>query len=312
MKKIGYLFPGQGSQCIGMGQDAAAMNADAAALFSTANDTLGFDITGLCKQGPEDELKQTQNTQPALYTASAATLEVLSEAGIKPTAVAGHSLGEYTALYAAGVFDFETGLRLVRARGEAFAEAGSLRPGAMAAIIGLGSEVVEENCRKLSQDNLVVVAANINEPAQIVISGDPKAVKEACEVLTQLGARRALPLPVSGAFHSPLVEPAADRMKALIEPVDFSKPSFTFINNVDGAELSDPDEIKDSLVRQITGSVRWVDCVTKLISEGVEAFVEVGSGKALAGLCRRIDKTVPCYTTESEASIRKTIEALTS
>lgn len=310
MKKIGFLFPGQGSQSAGMGRDAAGLSLAATALLDRADSVLGFGLKQLCFDGPEDDLKQTQNTQPALYVASAATLEVLRAAGIAPHAVAGHSLGEYTALYAAGVFDFEVGLRLVRTRGEAFAKAGDIRRGAMAAIIGLDIDKVRAVCEAASQEGSIAVPANINEPAQIVISGDPEAIDRACEGAKAAGAKRALPLPVSGAFHSPLVAPAAETMRDALAAVALASPKCIFVNNVDAAVLTDPSSIKDSLVRQITGSVRWVECVKALIAAGCEGFVEVGSGKALSGLVRRIDKDVPCWTTESAAALEKTISEI--
>lgn len=310
MKKIGFLFPGQGSQAVGMGKDAAERNAAAAALMSKADEVLGIGLKELCFNGPEDELKQTQNTQPALYASSAATLEVIKEAGITPHAVAGHSLGEYTALYAAGVFDFETGLKLVRLRGEEFARAGSYRPGAMAAIVGLAPEKVVEICTEASTGGAVAVPANFNEPTQTVISGDPAAIEKACELCKTAGAKRALPLPVSGAFHSPLVAPAAAKMKEALDAAESKAPSCLFVNNVDAEVLSDPAAIKISLVQQITNSVRWTDCVNLMIAQGVECFLEIGSGKVLSGLVRRINKDVPCYTTESSAAIDKAIEEL--
>lgn len=310
MKKIAYLFPGQGSQAPGMGKDAAARSAAAAELFRAADSQLGFALSTMCFDGPEEELKKTENTQPALYVASAATLAVLAEGGLRPFAVAGHSLGEYTALHAAGVFDFATGLRLVRTRGEAFAAAGSIRPGAMSAVLGLAAEQVEEICAAASRDGEVVVAANKNEPTQTVISGDPAAVARAGEALTAAKAKRVLPLPVSGAFHSPLVAPAGETMRAALAPLALASPSVIFVNNVDAAVLTDPAAIRESLVRQITGCVRWVETVEALVREGVEAFVEVGSGKVLSGLVRRIAKDIPCYTTESAAALDKTLQEL--
>jgi len=311
-RKIAFVFPGQGSQAVGMGRDAAARLAVANELMERADSVLGFSLKALCFDGPEDQLKQTENTQPALYASSAATLAVLADAGIRAEAVAGHSLGEYTALYAAGCFDFATGLKLVRTRGEAFAKAGAARPGAMAAIMGLDVPQVLAICAAASKDGKVAVAANINDPNQIVISGDPEAVNAACEGAKAAGAKRALPLPVSGAFHSPLVAPAAEIMRAALAEAAFSAPTVTFVNNVDAAVLTDPTAIKDSLVRQVTGSVRWVESVERLAALGVTDYVEVGSGKVLGGLIRRIHKEAVCHTTESNASIDKTIEALKS
>ena len=310
MKKIAYLFPGQGSQAPGMGKDAAARSTAAAELFRQADTQLGFEFSRICFEGPEEELKKTEITQPALFAASAATLVVLTEAGLRPHAVAGHSLGEYTALLAANVFDFATGLALVRTRGEAFAAAGSLRPGAMSAVLGLPASQVEEICALASRDGEVVVAANKNEPTQTVISGDPVAVGRAGEALVAAKAKRVLPLPVSGAFHSPLVAPAAATMRAALAPLALRRPDTIFVNNVDAAVLADPEAIKDSLVRQITGCVRWVECVEELVRQGTEAFVEVGSGKVLSGLVRRIAKDIPCYTTESDAAIEKALAEL--
>ncbi len=310
MARIGFLFPGQGSQSVGMGKEAAEKNARAAELFDKADQVLGFSLKDLCYHGPEEDLKQTQNTQPALYLSSAATLEVIREAGIQPHAVAGHSLGEYTALYSAGVLDFETGLRLVRTRGEAFAEAGTHRPGAMAAVVGLDSDKVVEICQQASSENEVAVPANFNEPSQTVISGDPAAIDKACALAKEAGARRALPLPVSGAFHSPLVAPAAETMRAALDGVEFQKPDCLFINNVDAEPQNEPARIKESLVRQLTNSVRWTDTIQLMVKEGVDTFLEIGSGKVLAGLVRRIDKNIPCYTTENGAAMDKAIAEL--
>jgi [acyl-carrier-protein] S-malonyltransferase len=309
-RKIAFIFPGQGSQVVGMGRDAAARSSAADRLFAEADATLGYGLKALCFDGPEEDLKKTENTQPALYVSSAATLAVLAEAGILPAAVAGHSLGEYTALHAANCFDFATGARLVRTRGEAFAKAGAARPGAMAAIMGLDITQVLAVCAAASTNGKVAVAANINDPAQIVISGDPEAIAAACEGAKAAGAKRALPLPVSGAFHSPLVAPAADTMRAALAEASFKAPNCAFVNNVDAALLTDPDAIKDSLVRQVTGSVRWVETVEKLASLGVTDYVEVGSGKVLSGLVRRIHKEAVCHTTENTAAIDKTLEAL--
>jgi len=308
MKKIAFLFPGQGSQAVGMGRDAAQLGGQP--VFDAADAQLGFSITPLCFEGPEDELKKTENTQPALFVSSAATLAVLAAAGIRPHAVAGHSLGEYTALYAAGCFDFATGLSLVRTRGEAFADAGRVRKGAMAAILGLDIDTVKRVCAEASTGGEIAVPANINDPAQIVISGDPDAVGRACEGAKAAGAKRALPLPVSGAFHSPLVAPAGEIMRDALASATIAAPNCHFVNNADAALLTDPEAIKDSLVRQVTGSVRWVECVEQLVKVGTEAFVEVGSGKVLSGLVRRIAKDIPCHTTENAAAIEKAIAEL--
>lgn len=310
MKKIALLFPGQGSQSVGMGRHAAARSAAAQSLFNQADIQLGFALSSLCFEGPEEELKRTETTQPALFAASAATLAVLADAGIRPWAVAGHSLGEYTALYAAGTFTYAEGLALVRTRGLAYADAGSKRPGAMAAILGLDVPVVREICAAASTGGKIVVAANINDPVQVVISGDPEAVTVACEAAKARGAKRALVLPVSGAFHSPLVESAAVTMEQALADVTFKIPDCLFVNNVDATPQIDPQAIKRSLVRQITGSVRWVETIEHLVAEGAEIFIEVGSGKVLAGLVKRIRKDAICLTTENAAAMDATLAAV--
>jgi [acyl-carrier-protein] S-malonyltransferase len=309
MKKIAFLFPGQGSQSTGMGRDAAGMNTRAAGIFDEADATLGFSLSKLCFEGPDDALRPTEITQPALYTASAATLAILREAGIEAAAVAGHSLGEYSALYAAGAFEFATGLKLVRTRGLAMAEAGAAQPGAMAAILGLEGGHVVEICAAASEHG-IVVAANFNDPGQTVISGSPAAVDAACAAAKAAGAKRALVLPVSGAFHSPIVAPAGEKMALALSTAEIAAPQILFINNADVDALTLPNAIRDSLVRQITSPVRWVETMTRLAGEGIEAFVEVGSGKVLSGLARRCCKDIPCHTTENAAAIDETLKAL--
>jgi [acyl-carrier-protein] S-malonyltransferase len=295
-----------------MGKYLQEMSPALAAYFEKADRVLEYSLSSLCFEGPEEILKRTENTQPALYLVSAATLHALREAGITPDAVAGHSLGEYTALHAASVLDFESGLLTVRERGLAFAAAGAERPGAMAAIIGLPGAKVAEICASVSTDTEVAVTANYNEPSQTVISGDPAAVERAREACTAAGAKRALPLPVSGAFHSPLVASAAERLRAFFANVQFHTPRIKFVNNVSAEAIDDPEVIQMGLLDQVTFSVRWVECVQKLVELGAEAFVEVGSGKVLAGLAKRIAPEIPVYTTESADSLKKTIEALSS
>lgn len=309
-----FVFPGQGSQSVGMGKELADSFASARDLFRRADDVLGFSLSRLCFEGPEEELKKTENTQPALYVSSCATLAVLRERGVAaPESVAGHSLGEYSALYAAGVFDFETGLRLVRARGEAMRDAGQKRPGAMAAVLGLDGKVVADLCAKNSEGTSAVVAANFNAPDQTVISGDAAAVARASEAIKAAGAKRVLPLPVSGAFHSPLVEPASTTMKAQLAAVKVNPvQGVRFINNADAKDLSDPAAICDSLVRQIVSPVRWVETIEGLTALGTTRFVEVGSGKVLAGLIRRMSRDAVILTTESAAAVEAAVTALKS
>lgn len=312
MRRIAFLFPGQGSQAVGMGRDAAERLPGGRGIFARADAALGFPLEELCLHGPEEELRQTENTQPALYVTSAITLELLRNAGIEPWAVAGHSLGEYTALHAAGVFDFETGLALVRQRGLAFAEAGRREAGGMAAIIGIDAARVGGLCAEAAAGGGVCVPANLNEPAQTVISGTPETVDRACELAKAAGAKRALRLPVSGAFHSPLVAGAASVMKEALEAIVMEQPKAIFVNNVDAAVVDDPAAIRDGLVRQVTGAVRWYESVERLVERGVEIFVEVGSGKVLSGLVRRVARDIPCYTTESAGAIDKVVSDLAS
>ncbi|MGF1572862.1 MAG: ACP S-malonyltransferase [Sumerlaeia bacterium] len=313
MKSLALLFPGQGSQSVGMHQDYIAAKPELAAYLEQSDSILGYKLSELFLSGEEEELKKTEHTQPALYITGALSYNLLCEAGIQATHAAGHSLGEYTALYAAGAFDYETGLRLVQARGKAFAEAGRVQAGSMAAVLGLAGETVREICRNVqTQENLVVVPANFNDPSQTVISGSPEGVNRACELAKEAGAKRALVLPVSGAFHSPLVESAGAVMKVQLAAAQVLPPSLKFVNNVEAAFLSEPESIRTSLVKQVTSSVRWVESIETLIQAGVTTFVEVGAGKVLSGLVRRINKEVTVHTTETHAKLLETIDTLTA
>jgi len=289
MKTIAMIFPGQGSQAVGMGRALAEQSAEARALFDRADAVLGYALSKLCFEGPEDELKLTVHTQPALYVSSAAALAVLRAAGIEPAMVAGHSLGEYSALYAAGVFDFETGLRLVEVRGKAMYAAGQARPGTMAALLNLEDDVVKSICEQASAKG-VVVPANWNSPGQIVVSGDPAAVEEAVRLAQEAGSRRSVRLPVSGAFHSPLVRPAVDAMKEALAGVALNEPRCRFVANVSAQFVSRPEAIRQGLEEQIVSCVRWAESVETMAAAGAEVFVEAGSGKVLTGLLRRINK----------------------
>ncbi|MCL5270657.1 MAG: ACP S-malonyltransferase [bacterium] len=288
-KTIAMMFPGQGSQAVGMGRALAESNAAARAIFEQADTVLGRPLSRLCFEGPEDELKQTVNTQPALYVTSAAALAVLREAGIEPAIVAGHSLGEYTALYAADVFDFETGLRLVQARGTAMFEAGQARPGTMAALLSLEGGQVEDICHKASAKGCVV-PANWNSPGQIVVSGDTEAVAEAVRLAQEAGSKRSVMLSVSGAFHSPLVQSAVDVMKRELAGAAMQPPRCMFVANVSAALAGDVETIRQGLADQIVRCVRWAESVETMAAAGADVFIEVGAGKVLSGLLRRINK----------------------
>jgi [acyl-carrier-protein] S-malonyltransferase len=310
LENTAFVFPGQGSQAVGMGKDLAEAFPKAATLFRRADEILGFALSTLCFEGPEDQLKQTENTQPALYVTSCAILEVLRDQGVGvPESVAGHSLGEYSALYAAGVFDFETGLRLVRVRGEAMRDAGRERPGAMTAVLGLEGAKVAQLCEQTSQGD--AVAANFNAPDQTVISGDVDAVNRAASAIKDAGARRVVPLPVSGAFHSPLVRSAAEIMEKKLAYANLRPPTdVRFINNADAEIVEDPDTIRNALVRQIVSPVRWVETIERVRDLGTRRYVEVGSGKVLAGLIKRIDRQAETLATDSVDSLNAAIQAL--
>ena len=282
-----FLFPGQGSQYVGMGKSLYEGDEAARARFDEADAVLGRPISKICFEGPEEALKDTENLQPAQFVVSVAACDALRARGVEPACAAGHSLGEYAALYATGVFDFETGLRLVAARGRAMAGADQ---GAMAAIIGMDMEPLEALCAEASAEGEPVVIANDNSPGQVVISGAEAAVKRACDAANEAGAKRVVPLPVSGAFHSPLMGEAACTMAGELEGAALKAPSCPFIPNVTATPESDPEAIRRYLVEQITGRVRWVESVRAIVGMGVSQGLEVGPGKVLSGLARRIDR----------------------
>ncbi|NQU42848.1 ACP S-malonyltransferase [bacterium] len=306
-----FLFPGQGSQFVGMGKSLYDAEPKARVLFEEADAVLGRYLSRMCFEGPEEVLKETENTQPALYLCSAAAVQILKDRGVGPAAVAGHSLGEYSALYASGVVDFATGLRLVIARGRAMAEAGRQVPGAMAAVLGLDLEQVDSVCLQVSTDVSKVVVANDNSPGQTVISGHPDAVERACKLALRDGAKRALPLPVSGAFHSPLVQSAQEVMRAEIGQVQLRTPACQLIQNVTARSEAVPESIAENLVAQITSRVRWVEIVRTMAAQGATVALEVGPGKVLAGLVKRIDKDIvvhPAGTAEEISQLAATIQ----
>ncbi|WP_166386552.1 ACP S-malonyltransferase [Polaribacter sp. 11A2H] len=283
-----YIFPGQGAQFTGMGLDLYEKSALAQEYFEKANKILGFSITDIMFEGTAEQLKETKVTQPAIFLHSVILAKVLGDS-FKPEMVAGHSLGELSALVANGVLTFEDGLKLVSKRALAMQKACEAAPSTMAAVLGLADTIVEETCAEIDG---VVVAANYNCPGQLVISGEIAAVEKACAVLTEKGAKRAILLPVGGAFHSPMMEPARAELAAAIEATTFSKPTCAVYQNVVAKAVTSPEEIKDNLIAQLTAPVKWTQCIQAMIADGGTEFVEVGPGKVLQGLMRKIDRSV--------------------
>jgi [acyl-carrier-protein] S-malonyltransferase len=313
MGKIAFIFPGQGSQRAGMGLDLAESSAAARAAFDEADRALGFGLSDLCFNGPEEDLQLTANTQPAMLTASIAAFRALSEKGFKPDFVAGHSLGEYSALVAANALSLDAAARLVRRRGELMQEAVPVGAGAMAAILGIGAEKVAEAC-EVAAKGQVCAPANFNSPEQIVIAGSKDAVERAVEECKARGARRAMMLKVSAPFHSALMRPAQEKMVEPLNATPFDDLSRPIVNNVDAAVVKGGSQSRDALIRQISAPVRWTESVIKMFEEGVDTFVEVGPGKVLVGLVKAIakdaGKEVKLLNVEDQASLQATIESL--
>jgi [acyl-carrier-protein] S-malonyltransferase len=285
-----YVFPGQGAQFVGMGKDLYQQSAMAAEMFEKANDILGFRITDLMFDGTDEDLRQTKVTQPAIFLHSVILAKTLGES-FKPGMVAGHSLGEFSALVVAEALSFEDGLKLVAQRAMAMQKACEAEPSTMAAIVGLDDKIVEDVCNEIEA---VVVPANYNCPGQLVISGSFEGIDLACEKLTVLGAKRALKLSVGGAFHSPLMEPARAQLAAAIESTKVSKPLCPIYQNVSALPFTDPAEIKKNLIAQLTAPVRWTQSVQNMLADGASHFTEIGPGKVLTGLIRKIDKNAEC------------------
>ncbi|MEL1243602.1 ACP S-malonyltransferase [Flavobacterium sp. DGU11] len=281
-----YVFPGQGAQFTGMGKDLYESSAEAKELFEKANEILGFRITDIMFEGTADQLKETKVTQPAVFLHSVIKAKTLGT-DFQPEMVAGHSLGEFSALVAAGALTFEDGLKLVSQRALAMQKACEITPSTMAAVLGLEDKVVEDVCASVDG---VVVPANYNCPGQLVISGETSAVERACEAMKAAGAKRALILPVGGAFHSPMMEPAREELAAAIEKTTFSKPVCPVYQNVTASAVTDPEEIKANLIIQLTAPVRWTQSVQNMIADGATLFTEVGPGNVLQGLVKKIDK----------------------
>ncbi|MBO4821774.1 MAG: ACP S-malonyltransferase [Prevotella sp.] len=290
-----FVFPGQGAQFVGMGKELYESNELAKELFEKANDILGYRITDIMFEGTDEDLRQTKVTQPAVFLHSVISALCMGE-DFKPDMTAGHSLGEFSALVAAGALSFEDGLKLVYARAMAMQKACEAAPSTMAAIIGIADEKVEEICKEVSElGQGVVVPANYNCPGQLVISGNVEAIQEACKRIKEAGAKRALPLNVGGAFHSPLMQPAKDELQKAIEQTNISQPKCPVYQNVDGKPHTDPEEIKANLIAQLTSSVRWTQCVQNMIADGADDFTECGPGKALQGMIGRISKEVTAH-----------------
>ena len=288
---IAFIFPGQASQFVGMAQDLYAQHEGVQNLFAIANSVLDFELSAVCFGGPEEQLAQTVVTQPAVFVHSIAAYELLADRGVRPSILAGHSLGEYSALVAAGALDFETALELVRERSRAMQEAGETRPGAMAAIIGPKDSDVVALCEQVA-DTGVVVAANFNAPGQVVVSGEREAIARLGVLAIESGVKRFVELPVNGAFHSPLMQPAADRMQDLLRDAHIETPRVPVITNVSASPVDDPDILRLDLIKQITHSVRWTESMGALVNAGIERAVEVGPGLVLKGLMRRIAREV--------------------
>jgi [acyl-carrier-protein] S-malonyltransferase len=306
---VAFVFPGQGSQQVGMGQALAAAFPESRAVFDEADEALGFPLSRLCFEGPEGELQLTANTQPAILAASVAALRPLAARGVRPGWVAGHSLGEYSALVAAGSLSLGDALRTVRRRGELMQEAVPVGAGAMAAILGLDLPAVEQACREAAEGG-VVAPANVNSPGQVVIAGHASAVDRASELCRARGAKRAVRLPVSAPFHCALMKPAQDRLAPELAALAFRDPEVPLVNNVDARAVRDGDACRDGLVRQVSGPVRWQESVERLAREGVDVFVEVGPGAVLSGLVRKIARGARVLNVDSPESLEAAVAAL--
>jgi [acyl-carrier-protein] S-malonyltransferase len=306
---IALLFPGQGSQAVYMGKDLAEKYPSASHTFDEADEALGLKLSQLCFDGPEDQLRLTEITQPAILTASVAAWRVLNEKGVKPNFVAGHSLGEYSAHVAAGTISFADAVRTVRNRGKYMQGAVPVGTGSMAAILGMNFDDVVKVCADAAQGE-VCEPANINSPEQIVISGHAAAVERGAKLADERGAKRAKVLPVSAPFHCSLMQPAQDRLAVDLGALKFEQPRVPVVCNVYARAVEDADSSREALVRQVTGSVKWNESMQTLIARGVQTFIEVGPGKVLCGLMRQIDRSKKCLNVEDEASLIKTLEFL--
>lgn len=308
-EKLAFVFPGQGAQTVGMGRDLFEASPAARAVFAAVDSACGWAVSDLCFAGPEEALKETQRTQPALFAASVAAWAACREAGLEPAAVAGHSVGEYAALVAAGALTVEAGARVVKSRGEAMADAAARRAGTMAAVLGLDSEAVELSCRQVNHEG-VVVPANLNAPGQVVISGEVPAVAAAGELCRQRGAKRVVPLAVGGAFHSPLMEMAATVLRGVLELTDVADPVLPIIANVTADYARSASQVRADLAAQVAGPVRWIETIERLVRDGYTTFIECGPGSVLVGLIKRIAPDATTYGVSDGTSLAAVKEAL--
>ncbi|MBM3464161.1 MAG: ACP S-malonyltransferase [Armatimonadetes bacterium] len=313
MPSVAFVFPGQGSQAVGMGADLARSFPEAREVFDTADRVLGFPLSQVCWEGPEEKLRQTEYTQPAIVAVSLAAWRALEAREIRPVMVAGHSVGEYSAVAAAGVLSMEDTLRLVRVRGLAMQASGESRPGGMAAVLGLATTEVEALCQTINAAGPgTVEVANVNSPDQTVISGDLEAVERSPEIARSAGAKRCIPLPVSGAFHSSLMLDAASTLSDELDRTPFRQARIPVVANVMAAPVVHPDEVREALRAQVASRVRWVESIEAMVARGVTTFVEVGPGTALAGMIRKICREARVYNVQDAATLMRAVDGLNS
>ena len=310
MVKIAFVFPGQGSQFVGMGKDFYDHVSSARKLLDEANEVLGCDLTSICFNGPEETLKLTENTQPALLVHSTMALKILRENGIGSVLAAGHSLGEFSALVSAGALQFKDAVRLVRLRGQFMQEAVPVGVGSMAAIIGLEIDTLQQLCDQISEDSCIVQPANLNSPVQIVIAGHKEAVEQVSEKALKAGAKKAVLLPVSAPFHSALMKPAEIKLQKELEQTEFYDLSYPVITNIEAKPITKGSEARSALVKQVCSPVRWSETMQVLVDQGIETVIELGAGKVLSGLIKRFNRGIKCYQVGDRESLSQTLAAL--